>query len=425
MTEQNRNQQNSQNRKKKNVAILVLMFLLLVCLFIAQCHLDQVKKDALAKEQETALEMQRQHALDSLRQLEQMRADSLRAADSLAALAADSLRKADSLARIQDSIRIADSLAALKPNVNRDSIRHVRDSIRHVQDSIKAVEKARKDSIDKVNKAVADSIAAAQKAAAEDAEKKRIQDSIRNSDKVPPVAEITPPAGRYYDPIKLKVKCDEIKCKTFLSVGDTLNPVEAGKAIEYNKTGSVFYFAEDSVGNRTKWEEAKYDMASDNKCGKNSYPVPVNGKEVCVDAYEYPNKADENPKDMVSQEEAVALCAKEGKHLCSIDEWQAACRGKDNFKYSYGDAYKQNKCNTNTKTAKRSGRKDQCRSWWGMYDMNGNLWEWTSSPSKDHPNMYLVAGGAWNTNNASKCTESKFSFYPQNQYPSVGFRCCR
>ena len=65
--------------------------------------------------------------------------------------------------------------------------------------------------------------------------------------------------------------------------------------MDYNKTGGVFFQAEDSVGNRTKWEEAKYDMASDNFCGKNAYPVPVGGKTVCVDAYEYPNVADENP----------------------------------------------------------------------------------------------------------------------------------
>ncbi|MCF0221699.1 MAG: SUMF1/EgtB/PvdO family nonheme iron enzyme [Fibrobacter sp.] len=420
--QENQDNQNSQRnqeiqkkkRNKKNVTVLVLMFLLLVCLFIAQCHLDQIKHDALAQEQENALEIERRHTLDSLLQAEKRRADSLRIADSLAALMADTTTV--------DTIPAVDTTpASVKPRVNRDSIRHVRDSIKHVNDSLLAIQ----DSIDKANKAVADSIAAAEKAKAEEAERKRIQDSIRNSDKVPPTAEITPPAGRYFDPIKLKVKCDEIKCKTYLSIGDTNNPVEAGKAVDYNKTGSVYYLAEDSVGNRSPWEEAKYDMASDNKCGKNSYPVPVNGREVCVDAYEYPNKADENPKDMVSQEEAVALCAKEGKHLCSIEEWQAACRGKDNLKYSYGDNYRQNKCNTNTKTVKRSGRKDQCRSWWGMYDMNGNLWEWTSSASKDHPNMFLVAGGAWNTNNASKCTESKFSFYPQNQYPSVGFRCCR
>ena len=402
-----KNNSNTQNKhKKRNVVVLVLMFLLLLCLFIAQCQLDKIKQEALRKEQETELEARQKHILDSLRLLEKMRADSLAALEA---------------ARIADSIRIADSLAALdtvdntpKPTLNRDSIRHVRDSLA-------ALEKARQDSLQRI----ADSLAAIEKARADSIEKQRLLDSIRAADQVPPTAEITPPAGRYYDPIKLKVKYDEIKCKTFLSIGDTLHPQDASKAVEYNKTGSVFYFAEDSVGNKTAWEEAKYDMASDNICGKNAYPVPVGSKTVCVDAYEYPNTADENPRDMVSHEEAVSLCEQAGKHLCTIEEWQAACRGKDKTRYSYGDSYKQNKCNTNTKAVKRSGRKEQCRSWWGMYDMNGNLWEWTSSTSKDHPNMFLVAGGAWNTNNGSQCTESKFSFYPQNQYPSVGFRCCR
>ena len=405
-------------RKKKNIAILVLMFLLLLCLFIVQCHLDRIKQEALRRQQETELEARQRYILDSLRRLEQMRADSLAALEQ--ARIADSLRLADSL-RMADSLRVADSLAALNKNLNQDSIRHVRDSLRHVRDSLAALDQARKDSL----KHIADSLAALEKARADSLEKKRIQDSIRAADQIPPNAEITPPAGRYYDPVKLKVKCDEIKCKTFLSIGDTLHPQEAGKAIEYNKTGSVFFLAEDSVGNRTPWEEAKYDMASDNICGKNAYPVPVGGKTVCVDAYEYPNTADENPRDMVSQEQAASLCEQAGKHLCSLEEWQAACKGKDGTKYSYGSAYKQNKCNTNTKAAKRSGRKEQCRSWWGMYDMNGNLWEWTSTASKEHPNMFYVAGGAWNTNNGSQCTEKKFSFYPQNQYPSVGFRCCK
>ena len=359
-----KNNSNTQNKhKKRNVVVLVLMFLLLLCLFIAQCQLDKIKQEALRKEQETELEARQKHILDSLRLLEKMRADSLAALEA---------------ARIADSIRIADSLAAL--------------------------EKARQDSLQRI----ADSLAAIEKARADSIEKQRLLDSIRAANQVPPTAEITPPAGRYYDPIKLKVKCDEIKCKTFLSIGDTLHPQDASKAVEYNKTGSVFYFAEDSVGNKTAWEEAKYDMASDNICGKNAYPVPVGSKTVCVDAYEYPNTADENPRDMVSHEEAVSLCEQAGKHLCTIEEWQAACRGKDKTRYSYGDSYKQNKCNTNTKAVKRSGRKEQCRSWWGMYDMNGNLWEWTSSTSKDHPNMFLVAGGAWNTNNGSQCTESKF-----------------
>lgn len=409
--------QNKDNkRKKKNIAVLVIMFLLLLCLFIVQCQLDKMKQEALQKQQETELEARQKYILDSLRRLEKMKADSL----AEAARIADSLALADSL-RIADSLRVADSLASLKPEINKDSLRHVRDSVKHVRDSIAAADKARNDSL----AAVADSLAKLEKARLDSLEKKRVQDSIRAADQTPPGAEIVPPAGRYYDPIKLKVKCDEIKCKTFLSIGDTLHPQEAGKAVEYNKTGSVFFFAEDSVGNRSPWEEAKYDMASDNICGKHAYPVPVGGKTVCVDAYEYPNEPDANPRDMVSQEQAVELCKQAGKHLCTIDEWQAACRGKDKTKFSYGDSYKQSKCNTNTKAMKRSGRKEQCRSWFGMYDMNGNLWEWTSTASKEHPNMFLVAGGAWNTNNESKCTDNKFSFYPQNQYPSVGFRCCK
>lgn len=388
-------------KRNKSIIAIVLMLLLLATLFIVQCHLGNIKQEAFEKERELAIEAMRKNSLDSLKALEKLRADSL---------------LNDSLKRVNDSIKIADSLKALdevkttKKSINFDSIRNIRDSINRVKDSLKQI---------------ADSLAILEQIKNDSLENIRKQDSIRALDKTPPVAEITPPAGRYYNPIKVKVRCDEIKCKTYISIGDTLHPTEALKATEYNKTGSVFYYATDSVGNRTEWEEAKYDMASDNICGKNAYPVPVNGKTICVDAYEYPNKADEIPKDMVSQEEATNICAQEGKHLCSFAEWQAACKSKDNTRYSYGDSYKQNKCNTNTKAAKRSGRKEQCRSWYGMYDMNGNLWEWTSTKNKDHPNMYLVAGGAWNTNNESKCTDSKFSFYPQNQYPSVGFRCCK
>ena len=404
---QENTQNNAKGKKKgkRNLVILILMFLLLVCLFIVQCHLNRIKEEALAEQKLQELALRQQEILDSIRLAEQAKADSLKALEDA--------RIADSL-RLADSLRIADSLANLKPGINQDSLRHVRDSIR-------AVRKFRKDSLARVN----DSLARIEKARQDSLNKARLADSLRNSDKVPPTAEITPPAGRYYSPIKLKVKCDEIKCKTFVSIGDTLNPQDASKGIEYNKTGSVFFYAADSVGNRTAWEEAKYDMASDNICGKNAFPVPVGAKTVCVDAYEYPNQPDATPKDMVSQEEAARICKNEGKHLCSIEEWQAACRGKDGFKYSYGKSYKQNKCNTNTKSAKRSGRKTQCRSWYGMYDMNGNLWEWTSSTSKQHQDKFLVAGGAWNTNNESSCSESKFSFYPQNQYPSVGFRCCK
>jgi len=246
------------------------------------------------------------------------------------------------------------------------------------------------------------------------------------ADSLPPQPSILPPPGRYYKPVNLRVECGEPKCETEISVGDSLNAMK-GKIENYNKTGKVYFRATDSAGNASSWEAATYDMASDNNCSENSYPVPVKGKTVCVDAYEFPNKAGEKPRNMVSQDGASRLCESTGKRLCSTEEWQAACRGYSNLRYPYGNSYNQTKCVTDLKTAKepnRSGFAEHCRSYYGMYDMSGNLWEWTSTPAQ-REGLFLVAGGAWNTQNASSCAETKFSFYPQNEYPFVGFRCCR
>jgi hypothetical protein len=247
------------------------------------------------------------------------------------------------------------------------------------------------------------------------------------TDSIPPSPSILPPPGRYYKPVNLSVECGEPKCETEISAEDSLNAVKGGKIENYNKTGMVYFRATDSAGNASAWFAAAYDMASDNSCSENSYPVPVKGKNVCVDAYEFPNKASEKPRNMVSHEAAGHLCESVGKRLCSIEEWQAACKGNSNLRYPYGNSYNQTKCATDLKSAKepnRAGFAQHCRSYWGMYDMSGNLWEWTSTPAQ-REGLFLVAGGAWNTQNASSCQETKFSFYPQNEYPFVGFRCCK
>jgi len=246
------------------------------------------------------------------------------------------------------------------------------------------------------------------------------------TDSTPPQPSILPPSGRYYKPLDLRVECNEPKCETEISIGDSLNPVK-GKIENYNKTGTVYFRAIDSVGNASHWQVAIYDMAKDNNCTENSHPIPVKGKTVCIDIYEFPNKYGEKPRNMVSQNAAVMLCENAGKRLCSIDEWQVACQGNQNSRYPYGNAYNQTKCVTDLKSAKepnRSGYAEHCRSYYGMYDMSGNLWEWTSTPA-EREGLFLVAGGAWNTQNASSCSETKFSFYPQNEYPFVGFRCCK
>ncbi|MDR2579519.1 MAG: SUMF1/EgtB/PvdO family nonheme iron enzyme [Fibromonadaceae bacterium] len=384
----NKNNKSEEDEKKKGRRrfwLLLLLILLLLLLFSLFQWKIKERNNKLATEHR-------------LRQLEYAIEEAQRIADSLAKL--DSLFKADSI-RLMDSLRIADSLARARA----DSLARTRGDFST---------KARGDSL---AKAVADSLARA---------RARADSLARARDTIPPVPSILPPAGRYFKPVNLRVECDKPKCETEMSIGDSLNAVK-GKIENYNKTGRVYFRARDSLGKLSRWEFADYDMASDNNCAENSFPVPVKGKSVCVDVYAYPNRAGEKPRNMVSHEAAGRLCEQAGKRLCTIEEWQTACKGKSNLRYPYGNVYNQRKCVTDLRNAKepnRSGFAEHCRSWYGMYDMSGNVWEWTSTPAQ-RAGLFLVAGGAWNTQNASSCSETKFSFYPQNEYAFVGFRCCK
>jgi len=377
------NEETEEEKKKgrKRFWALVAIILLLLLLFtIFQCQIRERNKN---------FDLERQAHEEFLRQ------KALELAIEQANRKADSLLTADSIANI---------------TINTDTTaKSITDSIASRKDKIKT-------KTDTTGKAGADNYPSQPAADTTPS---------RKTDTIPPQPTILPPPGRYYKPINLRIDCGEPKCETEISFGDSTNPVK-GIIDNYNKTGKVYFRAIDSNGIASPWESVAYDMASDNNCAENSYPVPVKGKTVCVDAYEFPNKPGEKPRNMINHEAAVRQCENVGKRLCSVEEWQAACKGNSNSRYPYGNSYSPKKCATDLKTAKepsRSGFAQHCRSYYGMYDMSGNLWEWTSTPAQ-RDGLFLVTGGTWNTQNASSCTETKFSFYPQNEYPFVGFRCC-
>jgi len=371
------NQETDEEKKKGRQrfwALIAIILLLLLLFIIFQCQISDRNK-ILDMERLAHEEFLRQKAFELA--IEQAR----RKADSL--IAADPMAKTDTT----DTAKTADTITGRKTKTKTDATATVE--------------------TDNYPSLHADTTAK------------------RKTDSIPPQPSILPPPGRYYKPINLHIDCGEPKCETEISIGDSINPIK-GKIDDYNKTGKVYFRAIDSVENASPWELAVYDMASDNNCAENSFPVPIKGKTVCVDAYEFPNKHGEKPRNMVSHEAASRQCENAGKRLCSVEEWQAACKGNSNSRYPYGNTYNQKRCATDLRTAKepnRSGFAQHCRSYFGMYDMSGNLWEWTSTPAQ-RDGLFLVAGGAWNTQNASSCTETKFSFYPQNEYPFVGFRCC-
>ncbi len=59
---------------------------------------------------------------------------------------------------------------------------------------------------------------------------------------------------------------------------------------------------------------------------------------------------------------------------------------------------------------------------WGLYDMAGNVWEWTGSWFDSGRLTLVIRGGSWF--NEAKCCQSAFrnKFAPGNPNFTIGFR---
>jgi len=166
----------------------------------------------------------------------------------------------------------------------------------------------------------------------------------------------------------------------------------------------------------------------------------------CIDQYEYPNIKGELPYVDVSFEEAESLCMQQGKRLCSYYEWLSACQGSKNYKYPYGLIYDSKKCNTHRgliyfesdRTLAGSGDFSECKSDFGVYDMTGNVWEWSKNEigviEKGLETEKELRGGGWDA--GFSCMDNWMLFKKRNVPETfmdsiseiknrVGFRCCK
>jgi formylglycine-generating enzyme required for sulfatase activity len=69
-----------------------------------------------------------------------------------------------------------------------------------------------------------------------------------------------------------------------------------------------------------------------------------------------------------------------------------------------------------------SGAKTGCKNALGLYDMSGNLAEWTDSGLQD---VAEVMGGGYDTPVQQASCLDAVQQGQQAKLPSVGFRCCR
>ena len=138
----------------------------------------------------------------------------------------------------------------------------------------------------------------------------------------------------------------------------------------------------------------------------------------------------DHPVNEVSFEGARAYCEWAGKYLPAEAEWHRACSGPDSLLYPWGHDYSapgraniKGEADGYARTAP-VGSFPQGRNSYGMWDMGGNVWEWTVGP-QDRP---ILRGGSWSNGPMfTRCAKrddpsSSHSFF---QGHSVGFRCAK
>lgn len=167
----------------------------------------------------------------------------------------------------------------------------------------------------------------------------------------------------------------------------------------------------------------------------------------CVDRFEYPNQKGLYPIIMVNYDESQALCEEQGKRLCDEVEWTFACEGEEATPYPYGYDRDATACISDQKwrayngaafspredeparnemdrlwQGKASGAQPRCKSPFGVYDLTGNVDEWTKAvrPGERHS---ILKGGYWGPVR-TRCRPSTRSHDETHTFYQQGFRCC-
>jgi formylglycine-generating enzyme required for sulfatase activity len=166
-------------------------------------------------------------------------------------------------------------------------------------------------------------------------------------------------------------------------------------------------------------------------CDATGHAVPPYWKDK-----NYPKELEKHPVVQVSWLDAVDYARWAGKRLPTEAEWERAAKGPNSYRYAYGNAYDPQKANTNLQ--KTSPVNSYPANEFAVFDMTGNVSEWTSSLNLPYPyrdsdgredaktvGSRVLKGGSHSSNEqAARCLVRE-SERPENGSPLIGFRCAR
>ncbi len=199
-----------------------------------------------------------------------------------------------------------------------------------------------------------------------------------------------------------------------------------------------------------RYEAYTVELLSRGRVRRHSPFEPVTGKKVAAR-----NRRGRMPQAYISRNEAAQACRNAGKRLCTDEEWVTACKGKRPTLYPYGKRWIPGRCNDDgfssfnhffgkdgepapqsaytwenlndprlnrpKGTCAPAGKFRRCRNSFRLYDMVGNLHEWTAAPRGSFRGGFFLDVHE----NGHGCEYHTRAHGPRYHDYSTGFRCCK
>jgi formylglycine-generating enzyme len=235
-----------------------------------------------------------------------------------------------------------------------------------------------------------------------------------------------------------------VSCSLFTSSSDGRSgPCPAGMAHVKLEDGPARAYCID------KWEASVVELRGKDEVTHAPYESVANLKVKAV------SRAGVVPQGYISKNEAEMACKAAKKRLCTGEEWQFACRGKKPTTFPYGDDKKDGYCNDSGRapimalhpelhgdalyssgealndprinkspnTVARTGEFSKCKNALGVFDMVGNLHEWTADVNGTRG---VFRGGYYQDThlNGTGCNYKTVAHDVSYHDYSTGFRCC-
>ncbi len=151
-------------------------------------------------------------------------------------------------------------------------------------------------------------------------------------------------------------------------------------------------------------------------------------------------RSPDRPVVCVTWSQARSYCRWKGRRLPSEAEWEYAALAGTRNTYAWGNASPSaSRCTPVAHMSPRAVGSHQANGW-GLYDMTGNVWEWTNDwyaqdyyrhSSADNPRgasvgqYRVVRGGGWYGGAAHLRVRNRGWFQPSSAEVSIGFRCVK